>query len=131
MLTTVVLLVAVHGNAGEGDAPPPAAPGLRYDRDVRPLLADRCFKCHGPDEKKRRAKLRLDEADSAFADRGKGPAIVPGDPDASEMLSRAASDDPKLRMPPPNSGRKPLTADEQALVKRWIEQGARYEPHWS
>ena len=114
---------------GEGEAE--KAPPVRYDRDVRPLLADRCFPCHGPDEKKRRAKLRLDDPESAFLSRESGAAIVPGEPDSSELLFRVGNDDPKLRMPPPGSNRTPLSSEEQALVREWIEHGAKYEPHWS
>ena len=115
---------------GDGVVAAPDAP-LRYDRDVRPLLSDRCFRCHGPDEKKRRAKLRLDDPASAFEDRDGAVAITPGNPDESELIRRIASADPKERMPPPSSNKQPFTAAEQALLRAWIEQGARYEEHWS
>ncbi len=122
-----LISLAVIASPRIGDAPPT----IRYDRDIRPLLSDRCFTCHGPDDKKRRAKLRLDVADSAFAPRESGFAIVPGDPDASELYGRITSDSPKHVMPPPNSNKKPLDAAEQELLRRWIEQGAVYESHWS
>ena len=129
---------AATGDAPSGDGGAPAAPGaahdaatIRYDRDVRPLLSDRCFKCHGRDESKRKAKLRLDDATNAGEAHARGTPIVPGDPDASELLERIASDDPKRLMPPPGSNKRPFHPEEQALLRRWIEQGAKYEEHWA
>lgn len=104
---------------------------IRYGRDVRPLLSDRCFKCHGGDEQSRMADLRLDVRESAVGAREGGPAIVPGHPEQSELLRRVCSSDPNLRMPPPDSTQKPLNEAEQDIIRRWIEQGAPYEPHWS
>jgi len=104
---------------------------IRYDRDIRPILSDRCFKCHGPDSGARRAELRLDLSDTALAPRAHGSAIVPGNPDASELWRRVASSDPEMRMPPDESNKRPLSEQELALVRRWIEEGAQYEPHWS
>lgn len=104
---------------------------LRYDRDVRPILADKCFRCHGPDAKTRAAELRLDEREHALATRGDdGPAIAPGDPDASELWRRIVRDDDD-RMPPPDSGKAALTAAEREVLRTWIANGAAYEPHWS
>ncbi|MDA0803561.1 MAG: PSD1 and planctomycete cytochrome C domain-containing protein [Planctomycetota bacterium] len=105
--------------------------GVRYGRDIRPILSDRCFNCHGPDEAKRKAKLRLDERDSALAAREAGAAIVPGDPDASALWHRLSTHDLEERMPPSDSGRKALSEDERQLLRRWIGEGASYEPHWS
>jgi len=120
-------LLASLGVAGPGDdATPP-----RYDRDVRPLLSDHCFRCHDQDESKHRAKLRLDDPANTLADHDGNFPIVPGDPDASELLDRVGSDNPKHLMPPPSSNKKPLTADEQQLIRRWIASGAKYETHWS
>jgi len=108
-----------------------APASLRYDRDVRPILADKCFRCHGPDAKTRAAELRLDEREAAIGPRGDDPpAIVPGDPDASELWRRLARDDDD-RMPPPDSGKPALTAAERAIVRSWLAAGAQYEPHWS
>ncbi|MSR47790.1 MAG: DUF1553 domain-containing protein [Planctomycetes bacterium] len=104
---------------------------IRYDRDIRPLLADRCFTCHGPDDSKRRGKLRLDDPEFALAQREHGAALVPGDVDASELWARVTHESAKKRMPPADSRKKPLTQDEQELLRRWIEQGAKYETHWS
>ncbi len=112
-------------------APASDGPELRYDRDIRPLLSDRCFRCHGQDATKRRGKLRLDDPESSLADRGGYAAIVPGKPDESELVHRVTNPDPKEVMPPPSSNKRTLSASEQELVKRWIERGAPYEPHWS
>ncbi len=111
-------------------APAPREP-LHYDRDVRPILSDRCFRCHGPDSNKRKVELRLDVAEVATADRGGYAAIAPGSPEKSEMIRRVSSTDDEVRMPPPTSGRRPLSADERDIVRRWISEGAKYEPHWS
>ncbi len=118
---------ATPARPAEAAAPEP----LSFDRDVRPLLSDRCFTCHGPDAKKRRADLRLDDRDAAIAVRDGLAAIVPGDALASEVIRRVTSDDPKERMPPPSSGKRPVSADEAARLERWIDDGARFEPHWS
>jgi hypothetical protein len=103
---------------------------LDFNRDVRPLLSDRCFACHGPDEATREAGLRLDQPESAMEDRGGYAAVVPGDVEASELMVRVRSDDPDLRMPPPEFA-KALTAEEVAILDRWIRQDARYATHWS
>src|SRR5262245_6646612 len=108
-----------------------SAEPLRYDRDVRPLLSDRCFRCHGPDPKERKAGLRLDSAEEATADLGGYRAIAPGAPDESELLHRITSEDDEVRMPPRKSGRRSLSSEEAAKLRRWIAEGARYEPHWS
>src|SRR5262245_32125127 len=109
-----------------------AAPAeVRYDRDVRPILADRCFKCHGPDPGARRADLRLDESAFATAAKKHGTPIAPGDPGKSEVLARVASDDPDEMMPPPGSGKAHLQPHEREVLRQWIAAGAAYEPHWS
>ena len=108
-----------------------AAP-VDFARDVRPILSDRCFACHGPDEGKRMAGLRLDVEDGAKKPRGARPAVVvPGDPAASEILKRVVPENPARRMPPPYSDRKPLTEKEVATLRSWIEQGAKWQGHWS
>jgi hypothetical protein len=105
------------------------ADAIRYDRDVRPILAENCFACHGPGAQE--AGLRLDSAEAATRplDSGKR-AVDPTAAAASELLVRIASADPDLVMPPPHS-KKTLTAAQQAMLRRWIEAGASYEPHWS
>jgi hypothetical protein len=107
-----------------------AEPELQYNRDIRPILSAHCFACHGPDAAKRKANLRLDNAASGTADLGGRHAIVPGDPGASELYVRVSHEDESDRMPPAKFGRR-LTADQVATLKRWIEQGAKWQPHWS
>ncbi|MBI3817902.1 MAG: PSD1 domain-containing protein [Planctomycetes bacterium] len=104
---------------------------IRYDRDIRPLLSEKCFKCHGPDPKSREQGLRLDMAESAMAVRDGKAAVVPGNLKESEIWRRVTSDDPEVRMPPPKSQKTPMTAAERERVRIWIESGANYEPHWS
>ncbi|MEO0481419.1 MAG: PSD1 and planctomycete cytochrome C domain-containing protein [Planctomycetota bacterium] len=104
---------------------------VRFGRDIRPILADRCFTCHGPDEGQREADLRLDSFAEATRDLDGAFAVVPGEPDASLMVERILAEDESDVMPPPSSGKPPLTEDEKALLVRWIEQGAEYEPHWA
>jgi hypothetical protein len=99
---------------------------LDYNRDVRPILAENCFACHGFDEKARKADLRLDVAEQAYA----AKALVPGAPDKSELWRRINSTDRAEMMPPPKSRHK-LTAAEKRTLRAWIEQGARYAAHWS
>jgi hypothetical protein len=109
-----------------------AAPPVDFSRDIRPLLSDRCFSCHGPDEANRQAGLRFDIEDVAKKPRGeRPPVIVPGNPSASEILKRVAPADPALRMPPPYSDHKPLSENEVATLTAWIEQGAKWQGHWS
>ncbi len=104
--------------------------GIRFNRDIRPILSENCFACHGQDAKHRKAKLRLDERAGALADRDGVRAIVPGDLAKSEAWARILSKDKDEVMPPPKS-HKELTAAEKNVLKRWIEQGAKYEGHWS
>jgi hypothetical protein len=112
-------------------APAGAAEKVIFNRDIRPILSDTCFKCHGFDANKRQADLRLDSLEGATADLGGGQgAIVPGKPDESEAFRRLTSDDPEEKMPPPKSGMA-LTAAQVELIKRWIAQGAVYQKHWS
>lgn len=104
-----------------------------YNLHIRPILSDRCFKCHGPDGNQRKANLRLDTPEgalSALKDDPSAHAIVPGDPDHSEVFLRIASRDTASVMPPVKSNLA-LNADEIELIKRWISQGARYKKHWA
>ncbi len=107
---------------------------ISYNRDIRPVLSDKCFSCHGPDVSKVKAGLRLDLPASAFAEleKNKGHfAIVPGNPDKSELIKRVSSNDPGIMMPMPESHLARLTTDEIKLFSKWIEQGAKYEKHWA
>ena len=107
---------------------------ISYNRDIRPVLSDKCFSCHGPDVSKVKAGLRLDLPASAFAEleKNKGHfAIVPGNPEKSELIKRISSNDPGIMMPMPESHLARLTTDEIKLFTKWIEQGAKYEKHWA
>lgn len=102
-----------------------AAERIEFNRDVRPILSDNCFYCHGPDKNHREADLRLDIREEAV-DR----AFVAGEPDQSAMIERILSEDAELVMPPPNSHKK-LTTKQKETLKQWVEQGAEYQLHWS
>jgi hypothetical protein len=107
-----------------------AAKKLDFNRDIRPILSENCFQCHGFDEKARQAKLRLDQADSAYAEHDSGKPIVPGHPEQSELWRRITSTDESEMMPPPDSHRALKPAQKETL-KLWLEQGAPYAKHWS
>lgn len=107
---------------------------VSYNFDIRPILSDKCFKCHGPDASHRQADLRLDIADSAYAPlkHSQGAfAIVPGKPGRSELVKRITSSDLTYMMPPPDAHLGMLTDHEKKLFTRWIEQGAKYQRHWA
>ena len=119
----IFLFSAVSAPGGENEA-------IDYIRDVRPILSNNCFKCHGPDVEARKADLRLDTPEGALGDRGGYSAIDRKDPAASELLARVTSADDAERMPPRESGLK-LSRDEIATLRKWIEQGAPIEQHWA
>jgi len=108
------------------DAPKLAEPPLEYNRHIRPILAEHCFACHGPDSAARKADLRLDQRDAAI----KSGAISPSEPDESELVRRIFAEDVSERMPP-DKIHKPLKPEQKELLKRWIAQGAEYQQHWS
>src|SRR5262249_50380368 len=99
---------------------------IEYNRDIRPILAENCFACHGPDSASRKAGLRLDQRDAAVA----AEAIVPGKPDQSALIGRIFAEEGRERMPPAKTNKK-LTAAQKDLLKRWIAGGAEYQVHWS
>jgi len=101
-----------------------------FNREIRPIVSRNCAACHGQDEKKREAELRLDMRDSATSLRGGHRAISPGDPKQSELIRRVSSEDADERMPPPSTGKR-LTVQEIDRLTRWIRQGAPYSPHWA
>lgn len=113
-------LLIVPGSFARG------ADKLEYNRDVRPILAENCFACHGPDSAARKAGLRLDRRDDAV----KAEAIAPGKPERSLLVERIFADKPSKRMPPPKT-LKALTAGQKETLKNWIASGAEYQPHWS
>jgi Protein of unknown function (DUF1553)/Protein of unknown function (DUF1549)/Planctomycete cytochrome C len=102
-----------------------------FSRDVRPILSNRCFKCHGPDLAGLKGELRLDIAKSAYGPGESGKiAIVPGKPEASEIIHRITSKDPELIMPPPEA-KMEITSQEIEILQKWVSQGAEYRPHWA
>jgi hypothetical protein len=114
-LALLVLTLPVH-----------AAEKLQYNRDIRPILAENCFACHGPDSAARKAGLRIDQRDEAI----KAEAIIPGKPDKSAAIERIFSEEKGKLMPPAKSHKK-LTAAQKETLKRWVAEGAEYQPHWS
>src|SRR5262249_24395737 len=111
-----VCATAIAGNS-EG--------GVLFNRDDRPILAENCFPCHGPDKNQRKAKLRLDIREVAI----EREAVVPGKPEQSKLVQHIFSDDSDEVMPPPKT-RKTLTTRQKEILKQWISEGAQYEPHW-
>jgi mono/diheme cytochrome c family protein len=126
LFLTVALLTGGLNGRGAG-----AEGKVDFDRDIRPILSDNCFACHGPDANQRKARLRLDTREGALGELKSGAhAIVPGKTDDSVLLDRITEEDPSLRMPPKKSG-KHLTAVQIALIRRWIAEGAAYSTHWA
>lgn len=119
-------LIFLGGLVGLSLFPGGAIQAQDFNRDIRPLLSDRCFKCHGPDEAANDSGVRLDLAEDAY-DSG---AVVPGDIDASSLIERILTDDDDLKMPPPGS-HLTITDQELELLKRWISNGAEYDQHWA
>jgi hypothetical protein len=108
-----------------------AEPTLEFNRDIRPILSNNCFLCHGPDKTHRKANLRLDVENDVYGDRGDGVRVlVPGRPMESDLYVRMVTHDADKKMPPAKA-KKMVTAKELATVKRWIEEGAKYQKHWS
>ena len=125
-----VLAVFLLATAGFTRAATPPA-GLEYNRDVRPILSENCFACHGPDSAARKAKLRLDHFEFATAPRADSrPAVVPGKPADSELVNRILTANEDDLMPPAKT-HKVLTPAQKELLKRWVAEGAKYQPHWS
>ncbi|MDG1896087.1 MAG: PSD1 and planctomycete cytochrome C domain-containing protein, partial [Fuerstiella sp.] len=122
-LCSALLAIVVSGNSVGADAPD-------FNRNVRPILSDRCFACHGPDAAHREADLRLDDIGSLTRDRDGYKVVTPGAPGASELINRITSDDPDLKMPPPDLG-KDLTGEEIETLRKWIDGGAEVKAHWA
>src|SRR6266513_6379255 len=119
------LVLAGKSSVGRA-ATPPAAVLVDFSRQILPLLSDNCFACHGPDEKQRKAKLRLDTKEAAFRElRDGGFAIAPGKSADSQLVARICSDDPSVRMPPPKTGKR-LTPAQIELFRRGIDEGASW-----
>lgn len=127
ILAAVISFVALFAPLRQASALQTVNKPVDFNRDIRPILSDNCFECHGPDEGQRKARLRLDTREGAFAKAG---VIVPGDAANSKIVRRITSQDPNVVMPPPASGHK-LTAQQIELIRRWIEEGAKWSTHWA
>lgn len=122
-ITTAALALICGATAA---AEPPLPTKIEFNRDVRPILSDNCFYCHGPDANHRKGDLRLDERDAAV----EAKAIVPGNESKSGLIARILSDDPDEQMPPKDSNKK-LTPRQKEILKQWVKQGAEYQRHWA
>ena len=121
-----IVLTAASTPSAPGQAAPAATP-VSFNRDIRPILANNCFACHGPDEKHRETKFHFDTEDGAFAKSG---VIVPGKSADSLLVQRITNPDPDEHMPPPDSGHA-LTDSQIDLLRRWIDEGAKWDTHWA
>ena len=121
-----VLIVCIGASSLLAAEPSMLPERIEFNRDVRPILADNCFHCHGNDPKHREAKLRLDVREDAL----RSEVIVPGKPSESPLIQRILTTDADEKMPPPDS-HKQLDERQQKILQRWIEQGADYQPHWA
>ncbi len=128
MLGLSILVAALGPGAARAEQAGPEK--VDFTRDIRPILANNCLLCHGPDASGRKADLRLDLREGALADLGGHAAVVPGKPEKSELLRRVTAEDPDDIMPPRKTGKK-LSPSEIVLLRRWIEQGAPYARHWA
>jgi hypothetical protein len=125
LLAIFAYLVASHAADKVGE------PGrVRFDRDIRPILSDKCFACHGPDKNRREAELRLDTQEGLLGSKSRKGVVIPGVPTSGDLMKRIVSGDPDLKMPPAETG-KTISDHELALLRRWIEQGAKFEGHWA
>jgi hypothetical protein len=133
VVIAVALLAVVAGCQSRHSGVSQSREHLDFNQDVQPILASNCFSCHGPDPEMRKANLRLDLEESAFKKRpGKPDAIVPGRPEASELIRRIESKDPHYLMPQSAQGEaKPMKPEEIAVLKQWVAEGAHYRPHWA
>jgi hypothetical protein len=132
ILATVLAAIACGSGLLCARAGAAAAEPLQFNRDIRPILSDRCFKCHGPDKASRKGGLRLDVPEGAYAERAKshGHAVVPGKPAESLLCRKIFAADPADAMPPPDSNLS-LNAQDKERLRRWIAEGAHYQPHWA
>lgn len=123
-ITSIFLFAACPVVANDGKA------SIDFDSQIRPLLSDKCYRCHGPDEKTREGELRLDSKDAIFAERDV-VIVEPGSTEKSELFRRISTNDQTEMMPPTDSGVAPLSSDELKLVEQWIQQGAKWGQHWA
>ena len=133
-LAVLATLAAAAGGFSWAATPaaPSSPPRLSFNNDIRPIISENCFACHGPDHANRQAGLRLDTFEQATEELDSGMrAIVPEDVAASELIARVVADDPDIVMPPPEAKIGRLSPEQVATLKRWIAEGAKYEPHWA
>jgi hypothetical protein len=128
--TCCALLLSPAVRSLRADEPSPAPAKVEFNRDIRPILSDTCYTCHGPAKSTRKARLRLDTRDGLFSDLGEARVVVPGKLHESELWRRITAANPNKRMPPVSSGRK-LSPRQVELLRRWIEQGAPWQDHWA
>jgi len=128
--TALAAAVYLWSAAPAGAEPKAASAKVDFGREVRPILSDKCFQCHGPDDATRMAGLRLDAPEGVFSERDGVAVVKPGDPAASKLYQRITHEQEAMRMPPPYADRR-LAEEEIAVLRRWIEQGAAWEQHWA
>ena len=126
-----LLALGALSAAARAAAPAESLPPVDFSREVRPILSDKCYHCHGPDEQGRKAQLRFDTREGALRIKDDFPVIVPGHSAESELMFRIKSTDDEEIMPPPEAKIGRLTPDEIATLQRWIDEGAKYQTHWS
>ena len=130
-LSALVVAASAYAQSPAGSAVAPLPDKVDFNRDIRPILSDNCYACHGPDAGQRKGDLRFDTKAGLFSDRKDGrKTLVAGKPDQSEIYRRITNPDPADRMPPTKFN-KALTDRQVALVKKWIEQGAEWKGHWA
>src|SRR5262249_25027857 len=128
-IAVVVALSMLGARAAPGEILPATPAPLSFNREIRPILSEHCFNCHGMDEKNRKGRLRLDERAAALkGGKSNGPAIVPGKPDQRALIKRVTAHDAEEIMPPPRV-KNPLSAKQIATLKQWIAAGANYSVH--
>jgi hypothetical protein len=125
-----IVAFTVFGKLDFAADPAPTTPPVNFQRQVRPILSENCFLCHGPDKGTRMADVRLDIREGAFAKRKDGVIVVPGKPDESLLIKRVLSDNPAYRMPP-MFAHKTLTAEQKDILRRWVQEGAPWKDHWA
>ena len=127
LVVGLLLLSMAPAGTVRGDEPRRA---VDFNREIRPILSESCYQCHGPDRNKRKSDLRLDLREGLFRTADGTTVVVPGKPDESELLFRITAEDDEIRMPPPQGGKR-LTPGQVDRIKRWIEQGAVWKGHWA
>lgn len=130
LLTGVVVLTSRAVETASAPAKPDKSI-IQFNRDIRPILSENCFACHGPDPAARKEGLRLDQEQGLFGDRKGGKAVIKGDPKKSLLYQRVTSNDDDEIMPPAKSHKEPLKPKQRELIRKWIEQGAPWQSHWS